>query len=211
MSILNLKHWGTQQAMRHEALKGLPLIGRGMFCAVFDKGETVLKLTADRIQYGFYTDYTAPTGDHYPRLVENYGEVGEQHEHMLYLIEMEKLTKIGRRADCPDLAWEQRKAIISISEEWRAKHVWKHSHVKNPIHYCRVTDLAVLNAMSKDERLDESMRTVCEELAMFVSDYDAGLDLHRGNFMLRGETLVFNDVMSDIESVCAHKSRRCCH
>lgn len=197
--------------MQHEALQGLKMIGRGMFCAVFDKGDTVLKLTADRIQYGFYTDYTAPTGDHYPRLVQNYGDVGEQYEHTLYLVEMEKLDKIGRRADCPDLAWEQRRAIMRISEEYRMKLLWRFNHIKNPVEYHKHLAAAVLYEMSSDERLDDAMQSVCVDLSMFVSNYGSGMDFQRANFMLRGETLVFNDVMSDIESICAHGSRRKCH
>ena len=210
MPVLKLNHCGTKRAMLHESLQGLPLIGRGMFCAVFDRGDTVLKLTADRIQYHFYTDYCAPTGDYYPTLVQNHGPVGRQDETDLYLVEMEKLTKIGLRAECSDRAWIQRRELMKAYERHRCRLVSKFWHILNPVTFSNEVSSATLYEVSSDESLEEDIRDLCGELSTFVSDYACSADFHRANFMLRGDQLVLNDVVADVESLCAYKSIHRC-
>lgn len=207
MSILNLKHPGTKLALRHEVLQGKQMIGRGWFAAVFDNGDTVLKLTCDNVQYGFYTDYFRPQGEHFPKLVENYGHVGEQYEHALFLVEMEKLTPVGKKASCPE-AWVQRKTILEVIESLRVKHCDDMPQKINPVDYhCRLTEI-VLTAASEDDRLTPAMRSVLEQIGSYVSNYHGAMDFKPGNFMLRGDTLVFNDVIVDIETICSRNSRR---
>lgn len=210
MPVLKMNHYGTKRALRHEALRDLPILGRGMFCTVFDKGDTVLKLTADHIQYHFYTDYCAPQGPYYPTMIRDYGIVGEQGEYVLYLVEMEKLTPFGRRDEVADLAWLQRRELMRAYQRHRVRVISKFWHIINPVMFSSSLDAAVLNELALDESIDKDMREVVGELSMFVCNYQCTTDLHRANFMLRGDQLVLNDVVADVESLCALKSRRRC-
>lgn len=208
--ILNLKHPGTRAALLHPALAGLPKIGAGAWCAVFDRGDTVMKLTADSIQAGFYSDYCRPQGDHFPRLVENHGAIGEQGEFDLYLIEMEKLTPFGKKKDTPIDSWVARRDFMRCVTRHRDKHVSGYWNIKNPVEFNTRIGTVTFQSMSEDESLTEDMRGACEDLSNFIGNYGAAMDVHRGNLMLRGETLILNDVVADNESMCAMQSRRDC-
>lgn len=207
MSVLKLKHPGTKHALTHPMLQGKKMIGRGWFCAVFDNGDTVLKLTMDTVQYGFYTDYFRPQGQHFPTLIENHGVIGEQYESSLFLVEMEKLTPLKRKADAP-AAWDLRRNLIELIERLRSDVCDKIPLKITPVEYNRLLTDKVLSAAAESDMLTEDMREIMGEMASYAGCYQAGLDMKRDNFMLRGDTLIFNDVLSCAESVCSHKSRR---
>lgn len=210
MTILNPKHRGVRQAIAECGLDKLPLLGKGWFCMAFDNGKTVLKLTCDSVQASYYTDRLRPEGRYFPRLVKDHGVVGEQYEYNLHLIEMEKLQAFGKRAACPDRAWGYRKTLLDLQIEYKAKLMDRHWHIKNPADYHRNLSADVLYEMSCDERLTDGLQEACGQLSMFVSNFDAAMDFKPSNFMLRGKTIVLNDVMADIESICARKTRVRC-
>lgn len=209
MSILKMKNHGTQHALKYPLLQGKKMIGRGWSCAVFDNGETVLKLTLDAKQYAFYTEHCTPKGVMFPTLIENHGDVGSQHEHTLFLVEMEKLTPIKRKADAP-AAWDLRRKILKAYEEGRLEHCMKYDNMR-PSDYHRMVSAAALHHASENESLPEDVRDAIAAVGSFVCDYASCGDFKRDNFMLRGTQLVMNDVVSDIDVVSAHKSRRVVH
>lgn len=188
--MLNTKEAKVRAALRHPALAGLKRIGRGAFCVVYDKGETVLKATSDPVQYGFYTDYTAPNGPHFPKLIHNYGEIGETAAgDSIYLVEMEKLSKIPRsgplRQEAKRLLTIMHGAAVMTAgcgDEKRDSHE------------------ALLMA-ADDDRLTVDLRAALLDVADFISNYDAMQDFGMKNLMLRDQTIILNDVVADVRSV----------
>lgn len=211
MKILKLNSPGTVDALRLPEFEGLKLIGRGAFCAVFDKGDTVLKLTADSVQSEFQrfgSDSEIPC---FPKLVQYHGEVGKQGDLPLYMMEVEKLSPFGKRATVSNKAWGDRKLLMSAAKEHHLDEALKHWKIKNPIHYNTMIGTGVLQKLSEDERLSPLLRDACEWLAGFLSNYSASIDFHNGNFMLRGDEIVLNDVVADNETLCCISSRRECY
>ena len=94
----------------HEALVGKRVKARGTYCAVFDNGDSVLKLTTCRASYYMVTDGVAAcSGPNFPKLVNDYGEVADD----LFLYEVEKLKPARSNSEVCSLArklakrWEQ--------------------------------------------------------------------------------------------------------
>ncbi len=98
--LLKLRDWGVMRARsRHPALKGKRALARGTFCAVFEGStpSTVYKLTLDRSHYAYMTDGLSPSGDFKPRLIEDFGTIGQTTSGLeLYLLEVERLEKLPR-------------------------------------------------------------------------------------------------------------------
>lgn len=196
MGLLDLRTSEVRAALRHPRIQGLPKLGRGYFCQVFDNGNTVLKLTCDRTQHAFYTDSLRPQNKHFPRLVENYGEIGRMGDMPLYLVEMEKLNRFNHRGK----AWEQRKKLIGMAEVYRSELWWDYRNL-NGLEFDRRLSISILSHMARDARLDGAMRKCCQGVLRFIVEFNCGIDFHNGNFMVRDDTLVLNDVVADIESI----------
>lgn len=198
--ILNFRHWGTKRARKHEAIKDLSIIGRGTFCAVYDKGDTVLKLTCDEMQYYYSTDYCRPQGRHFPRLIKDHGEIGEQGELGLYLFEVEKLKPVKRKL-CSERTWKTYNNLIQKANSYY-----------NPFVFTRGMSISdesrvVLEKLAEDKSFSAGLRDALNDVAYFIGNYGAISDMHRGNVMLRGQTIVLNDVVCDGEMLSAHRRR----
>lgn len=197
-TVLKLNQLGVRQAMRHDALKGLPRIARGAFCAVFDRGDTVLKLTADPVQYSFATDHCAPRGKHFTTLVKNYGCVGSTaDDEDLFLFEVEKLQPVRRGAP----VWVKKLVDRLIDSSNRQQK----SHLQGQRGSSTYREMAAsalaMNDLALDMELPMSLRDSLDQLSVFIRNYRAVQDFHKGNIMLRGDTIVLNDVVADAAAV----------
>lgn len=210
MRILNLSKWGTKKARRHPALQGLPILGSGTFCTVFDNGKTVLKLTCDDIQYGYSTDYCAPKGRHFPKLIKNHGVVGEQDELALYLFEVEKIQPIKRGRHAPTAAKTLQLLLEQSSfKYWETQcNMSRSGGHKSPVIRAKEISRITLEKCAESKKFSPGMRDALDLLSNFVANYGASIDMHRANFMLRGKTLVFNDPVCSPEILLSHRSRR---
>jgi hypothetical protein len=197
----------VRSAARHPALKGLPRIARGTFCAVYDKGDTVLKMTCDPVQYGFAADFSRPKGVFFPEMVEDYFCIGETNaEERIYLYETEKLTPAKRtnRATNTTVSRLLKKAQAQFTKQvCTAKGV--HDRVTGSVN--------AMNALANDEELPEDLREALADVGTFCSNYEAMIDFHRANIMLRGDQIVLNDVVCETAALLRlnarmHRSRQ---
>lgn len=195
MQVLQLRDPRVRNATMHPAVAGLKRIARGAFCAVYDKGDTVLKLTCDAKQYALYADPCVPTGDYFPTLIEDHGEVGKTHCGLsLYLVEMEKLGRIGR--DAPITLKRLAKQLVdTVSNNYQNAAMPERSMWEK-----KRRAIFTIGETSRDESLPLGLRESLEELEVFMSNYDCGLDFHMANLMRRGDQLVLNDVVADVDT-----------
>lgn len=184
MRVLDLRNHEVRQAREHKALRGLPVLARGVFSAVFDTGHSILKLTTDPVTYALLSDSTLSRDPHFPKVIKRYGIVGKQGDVFLYLIEIEKLKPIF------DYKREQKIASPLFSSfdsttESRKYEVWTgKEHAE------------WLDGEAEKDVYPASFSRAMKKLSRFVEKFDAALDLHWGNIMVRPgqkRTLVFSD------------------
>lgn len=196
MKILQLNDMGTKLALKHEALAGLPLIGRGKFSTVYDNGDTVLHLTVDPVSYSLHCDgVTAVKGPHFSRVVNDYGDIGEQKRGglVIYLFETEKLAPLRGNINARRTA----KAIIKTM--WGVDRLESIVGLNGRTHGVYLRDI-VMRAVSVG-KFPPSICDALRQMSDFVlnSGSFALFDLHNANFMVRPSdgVLVFNDPMCD--------------
>jgi hypothetical protein len=193
---LQLRDPGVMRALRHPALKGLSRLARGAFCAVYDKGNTVLKLTCDPVSYEFGAGFARPLGDHFPQLVEDFDCVGETRAgDPLYLFEVEKLQPICRSTP-REVKLSAGRLCQSVDVTW-SKHRWS---TRNAHDDC-VASYRALQELAGDAEVPENMRGALGELALFAGNHEAIIDFHRDNIMLRTDVIVLNDVVVGKEAL----------
>lgn len=197
MKILQLTDPGVKSVIStHPALQGKARIGRGFYSIVFDNGDTVLKLTADAHHYDLLQFYAE--GSCFPKVVNNYGCVGDQKRgnFPLYLLEIEKLVKVpGKTANS--------KTVHRL-----CKNAAKMMAVKTPIfekHADKINMARIVPEtfyqMSEDKELPTALREGLEQLGRFALDYEGvGMDFHPSNFMQRESTgeLILSDPIMNI-------------
>lgn len=200
MNVFLLADTGTKLALQHEALAGKSRIGRGKFSAVFDNGDTVLRMTVDPIAYELHTVHFAPTGPHFCRLVNDYGDIGQMHEraggHPIYLFETEKLQPV--RSNLAARRDMQKILKTSGDVHYDAQRLARANRGS-------VYSMHLLTKMLEEGmEIPQSMLEAIDELSSFVGGYpDASVDFHSGNFMVRPGcgTLVFNDPLCDVSKL----------
>ena len=197
MKILQLTDPGVKSIISsHPALVGKERIGRGFYSVVFDNGDTVLKLTADAHHYDLLQFYAE--GKCFPKVVNNYGYVGDQKrgKFPLYLLEIEKLVKVPGRTANSKIVHRLCRSAARMME------------VKTPIfeRHADKIDMArivpeTFYQMSENEELPAYVREGLEQLGRFALDYEGvGMDFHPSNFMQREATgdLVLSDPIMNI-------------
>jgi hypothetical protein len=192
MKFFGLNERAAKQARKLPQLAGKPLIGRGTTAAVFDNGDTVLKLTSCEKTYRVFNDGAVKCeGPHFPKTVNNWGQVGTTKAgDPLYLFEQEKLEKLPLR-----------KRSLPVVKEYRdfrtryQKARWA-TYKEGTEHAIDVAD-----RLSHDLELSPSVSEAFNSLAEWISDHgDAILDLHSDNVMMRpstGEMVFVDPVVSD--------------
>lgn len=201
MAFLKLRDEGVKEAIRKCGLDALTRIGRGTFAAVYDKGDTVMKLTADRTFYELHSWYTQDN-PHFATVIAEHGCVGVQQSTKtpLYLIEVEKLRPLQNATENKKLARALCKAarmtMISRGDVVRSlasRGLIDHSRI--------VPETLFQMADSKDLPIQESLREALRQIGSFSMDYDGvGLDFHQSNIMERVSdgTLVLCDPVCDV-------------
>lgn len=201
MKILVMNQPCTRAARKHPALEGRKLIGCGQFSAVFEgsRPDTIHKLTIDPAAYWLFNDGVVGVhGQHFPKTVADYSEVGEVTIHAnlragrprrvpIFLYEQERLLALPIKS-------EQRKLAKSIIDKTRASANTrpKCKGVRRDVDSAQMT----LEDLSAQEDLPASVRDAAGDLARFCNYYDdLFLDMHFGNFMVRPDSgeLVFSD------------------
>jgi hypothetical protein len=198
---LRVSDAGIKQARQHEAIRGKKIMARGAFSAVFDNGDTVLKLTLDQYAYMLGTDQVIGChSQHFTRVLHNYGEVGEVDGHHVYLFECEKLEKLPKGGEARALA----RRIC--------KQATTHANTHLRFHRKREGLVLAIEELSMDEVLPESLQEGFADLHKFTSNVEEGwgLDLHSANLMVRPSngTLVLSDPLADVATRDALAERR---
>ena len=157
---------------KHEALIGKRVKARGSYCAVFDNGDSVLKLTTCRASYYMVTDGVAAcVGPNFPRLVNDYGEVADD----LFLYEVEKLKPAKFNSEVCSLARKLAKR-------------WDQSHSKSSFfNSCR----SVVNKSNLPIERKQNLIDSFDEMERFVGLFgfdEVSLDICERNIMTRPVT-----------------------
>lgn len=184
--------------LRYSTLKGKRCIGKGEFASVYGAKsgdyDTIIKVTADVMSYHVQADQLfqevrAPAEQNFPRLIENFGDIGESCGATVYMVELERLRP------------------VSTTAHRRLIRTWIDGYAS----VCRNTrelTLASLRFCEAQARLEGPVHgagdalnytKAWEAMVYFLSNYGGVLDLKVSNFMERPSTgqLVFNDVVFD--------------
>lgn len=197
LNILRLDDKGTKKALTHPALTGKKRIARGKFSAVYDNGETVLKVTTDSTGYELMKFY-ANNNKRFPETITDYGMIGVQklYDLNIYMVEVERLYQINT---APLSSRRLVKRLCKQASNIMATKTPIFEKHENKITMARIVP-ETLYQMSDDKDFTPDMREALESIASFSMDYDGvGLDFHSANFMVRenGE-LVFSDPVCNI-------------
>lgn len=202
-------------ALRFTALKGKRCIGKGEFASVYGlkEGEysSVTKVTVDQFSYfmladGLFQQMRASSEMNFPRLIEDFGEVGTSNGATAYLVEVERLVPIKTTSH---------RRLIRYWVDAYAKHrsaAWGNtgSHRGNLREISREFCMKQAELAAEGLGLPEAKAYAQTWLILgdFLGSYGGCLDLKPSNFMVRPSTgdLVFNDVIYDAEG--AERSRR---
>jgi len=196
MNVLLLSDFGTKQARRHPELKGLPMIGRGKFSAVYDNGDTVLHLTCDPVGYAMHCDGVMAIADqskHFSQVTNDYGQIGDQAygDLNLYLYETEKLVKLRGNIQARRQAKQVMTQVSDIYDGMRMADL--RAGLFNPA--------SVMRQLANNPAHIESLREAFSILEGFAPNYEnALLDMHAANFMVRPAdgSLIINDPFVDM-------------
>ena len=191
---LNLNDGATKRVMQQYGLTTKNRLGRGMFCAAYDAGwDEVMKLTSDPIQMESIRDYFK--GKHFPRLIHNYGYMGEQrNEASLFLFKVDRLKPL-KEADAATQTLARSLVrrtcklygTVNVEEKYR----WNNFYTER--------DKLIVQSLIDDVRLPQSLRDAFEPVLSMLNDYDGmRLDLCGANLMVRGQDeLILNDIVVD--------------
>lgn len=200
--LLNMNELST---VRRTHLANHACIGKGSFASVYATGEhspSVVKVTTDQYGYHLLADYVwhqmrAHVDGSFPRLIENHGDVGECNGLTAYLVEVERLYPVD--------STEHRRRIARWSKE--LGRTTSESYIAQPERRMRQVSLEF--CARKADQEDEPYAKVFGALYDFLRNYGGALDMKRSNFMQRGDgTLVWNDIVFDIELFCRHNRVR---
>jgi hypothetical protein len=196
--VLRLNDKGVRQALRHPLLTGKKSIGRGCFSAVFEGGKnTVLKLTADSVNYKMLNSFDCVRRRHFPKVVADHKRVGAimiaGMEYPIFLYEVEKLQRLHRLSDAGRLAWK----LASRQRHWGLSDYTNFS-----------ASVMTVGDMSRDAKLPRGVRNALAELERFIlTCADGILDMHFGNFMQRSNgDLVITDPLFDAPTLFARRN-----
>lgn len=180
---------------RKTYLSGMKRIGLGQFANVYEVPDrpVVRKLTVDPTSYWFMSDWVwldarEQVEQHFPKVLEDFQDVGEVNGATVYLVEVERLDKV-RQAP-------YRKLIKSWSSAW--EHFLSRPQPRTP--YPPSLNLLAQAFCEQMGKTDAPYSQVFSALADFFGAYGGTLDLKLSNFMVRPETgeLVFNDVVTHL-------------
>jgi hypothetical protein len=107
--LINLADKAVKSACKHPLLHGRKLIARGAYSLIFERGDSVFKLTVDRVAYELAEQQSKWCCRGLPTTRRLHGEMGMTASGTrLRLIELERLERLDRGS-------EIRKACLSIS------------------------------------------------------------------------------------------------
>lgn len=209
MAILKLNHPGTRAAMCHPALRGKKRIGRGFFAAVYDNGDTILKMTCDSRAYEFHCDMGGLHVDgniHFARVIEDHGCIGHQGDLRINLMEMEKLEKLApatpQKKFAKKLERHCAKMLMSKQPAFERLH--------GRVDHSRIVPETLYQLSENEAEYGETMCNAFERLASFSMNYEhVCLDIHSGNIMVRPGTgdIILMDPIADAKLLATSRGR----
>lgn len=204
MAFLKLRDPGVVKAIKETGLGSLPRVGRGFYSSVHEDGAgNIVKLTLDRTYYELHTGSYAGcyTGGnkHFAKIIEDGGIVGEQGKNHLYMIKVEKLSKLKSGSENKKLATKLcKEARVLMASRGRSVNIFAERGV---IDHSVIVPETLYHLADSDIEMPETMREALRSIALFAQDYDGvGLDFHIANFMERESdgVLVFSDPTCDV-------------
>lgn len=194
MRVFDLRYEGARKAALHPELKGLPLIGRGTFSAVFDAGCDILKLTIDGSSIGLLKS-NMNVIEAFPKLWADLGVVGNYKKGAkIHLARIEKLRDVQPRSFHAKRAAALCEIVNDLlPKDWVAKG-------RASIEYPTVMRKAA-SAAAKDGRFDPHIINALLHTGFYLDHHERrfGLDFHAKNVMVRSQTgqLVLVDPVAD--------------
>ena len=201
--VLQLNDPMVKQALKHEALKGNKLIGRGAFSMVFEgsKSNTVYKVTLDDVNYWMLNCWSAGVSHkHFPKVYKNFGGIGDvsinKNSHTIFMYEMERLNKLERGTEASNVS-----NLLAKLEVASFGKVFNYG----PIDRAQFQ----IQDMMRSKLLPRSIMNALRQLEEFACNYGhIGLDMHRANFMTRKNgTLVMSDPISSMRVLFDHRQQ----
>lgn len=167
---------GEAQAILEKA--GYEKYGSGWYAMVYAKpnADHVLKLFSvrDRSYPEFVNMTIQNSNTHFPKFKGKMMKVTNEY----YAIRMEMLTRFGE-ADEPILK--------KIKNYIYGYATYGRSYSDN------IRGQEVINEIDQVEEMQPGIKKACELIADLIANGNVGLDLHHGNLMMRGNTIVFTD------------------
>jgi len=199
MAFIKLSDGGTRRVLSQFDLTTSRRIGKGQFCVVYEDGpDAVLKLTTDPIQLESVRDYLG--GVHFPKLLDNFGYVGEQHinECSLFLFKSERLKPM-RHADAATRKLARK--VLSLVDSSLSNRDTQRRVPRRGTFASKQSErcVAALENLMECKDVPETMRVAFEDIHRMVRNYnDLVIDFHGCNLMVRGtDEIVFNDIIVD--------------
>ena len=165
-----------------EVLKkaGYEKLGEGYYAAVYAKGDAdhVLKLFSVRdTSYPNFVNMTIQNPNiHFPKFKGKMMKVTNEY----YAIRMEMLTRFGEATGDGPILEKIKNYIYGYATYGR-------SYSDN------IRGQQVIKEIDQFEEMQPGIKKACELIADMIANGYVGLDLHAGNIMRRGNTIVFTD------------------
>ena len=167
---------GEAQAILEKA--GYEKYGSGWYAMVYAKpgSDHVLKLfsVSDRSYPEFVNMTIQRPNTHFPKFKGKMMKVTNEY----YAIRMEMLTRFGE-ADEPTLK--------KIKNYIYGYATYGRSYSDD------IRGQEVIKEIDQVEEMQPGIKKACELIADMIANGNIGLDLHHGNLMMRGKTIVFTD------------------
>ena len=166
---------GEAQAILEKA--GYEKYGEGWYAAVYAKpgADHVLKLFSVRDRsYPKFVNMTIQRPNiHFPKFKGKMMKITNDY----YAIRMEMLTRFG----------EENQQLKQIRDYIYGYATYGRSYSDN------IRGQEVIKGIDQVEETQPDIKKACEFIADLIANGDVGLDLHKHNLMMRGNTIVFTD------------------
>ena len=192
MSYFSLQNTTIRTVRKQHSLTKGKIIGRGAFSVVFSHTKnSVMKITCDSGGYYSLSDgVIALEGEHFPKLIKNYGDIGGPKDDYIYMMEIERLAPLSKASKATRKDAEMLVALFRESRQYNAG-------CKYPL--AGGTCWEVLKNITVElEKYREDLTTLYD----FVINFNVIMDVTMQNLMVRNagkdnETLIFNDLVVD--------------
>lgn len=174
-------------------LAGKALCGQGCYSAVFDNGDSVLKLTCDHVYRDFICSCSGSPG--VPKLIKDHGFIEDEEFGIVHLLEIEKLTPLDKW-DHESLVLESKAIAQAIEYRVAARELGESPEYGNKALVNAVKD--VIGSQMFSRPIMWALSSICKFIEK--SGHDVLFDLKNpANFMTNGKHLIISDPLIPVD------------